>query len=64
MAAKILWYSSFVNKFIHMLLNDKKLTPMEKYMNKYMGLFTVGVPKKGKRIHGLLWGYFLQITFT
>jgi hypothetical protein len=29
-----------------------------------MGLFTVGVPKRGKRIHGLLWGYFLQITFT
>jgi hypothetical protein len=47
-----------------MLLNDKKLTPMEKYMNKYMGLFIVGVPKRGKRIHGLLWGYFLQITFT
>ncbi len=22
------------------------------------------VPKKGKRIPGLLWGYFLQITFT
>jgi hypothetical protein len=59
MAAKILWYSSFVNKFIHMLLNDKKLTPMEKYMNKYMGLFTVGVPKRGERTHGLFWGYFL-----
>jgi hypothetical protein len=34
---KVLWYSSFVNKFIqHMLLDDKKLTPMEKYMNKYI----------------------------
>ncbi len=58
--AKVLWYSSFVNKFIqHMLLDDKKLTPMEKYMNKYMGLFIVRVPKKGKRTQGLLWGYFL-----
>jgi hypothetical protein len=28
----------------------------------YEGLFIVGVPKKGKRIIGLLWGYFLQIT--
>jgi hypothetical protein len=29
-----------------------------------VGLFMVGVPKKGKRILGFLWGYFLQITFT
>jgi hypothetical protein len=42
-----------------MLLDDKKLTPMEKYMNKYMGLFIVRVPKKGKRTQGFLWGYFL-----
>jgi hypothetical protein len=34
---KVLWYSSFVNKFIqHISLDDKKLTPMEKYMNKYI----------------------------
>jgi hypothetical protein len=36
-ATKVLWYLSFVNKFIqHMLLDYKKLTPMEKYMNKYI----------------------------
>jgi hypothetical protein len=29
-----------------------------------MGLFMVGVPKKGERTIGLLWGYFLPITFT
>jgi hypothetical protein len=29
----------------------------------HVGLFTIGVPKKGKRIQGFLWGYFLQITF-
>jgi hypothetical protein len=28
-----------------------------------VGLFMVGVPKKGKKTLGLLWGYFLQITF-
>jgi hypothetical protein len=32
-------------------------------MYKFMGLFTVGVPKEGKKTQGLLWGYFLQITF-
>jgi hypothetical protein len=30
----------------------------------FMGVFTVGVPKKGKKIQGLLWNYILQITFT
>jgi hypothetical protein len=30
----------------------------------FMGLFTIGVPKKGKMTQGLLCGYFLQITFT
>jgi hypothetical protein len=39
-----------------------------KLMNNVMGprclgLFTVGVPKKGKMTPRLLWGYFLQITF-
>jgi hypothetical protein len=29
----------------------------------FMGVFTVGVPKKGKRIAKLLWGHFLQLTF-
>jgi hypothetical protein len=29
----------------------------------YEGLFIVGVPKKGRRTIGILWGYFLQITF-
>jgi hypothetical protein len=29
-----------------------------------LSLFTVGVPEKGKRFIELLWGYFLQITFT
>jgi hypothetical protein len=24
----------------------------------------IGIPRKGKRTQGLLWGYFLQITFT
>jgi hypothetical protein len=30
----------------------------------YEGLFKVGVPKQGKGTLGLLWDYFLQITFT
>jgi hypothetical protein len=29
-----------------------------------VGLFMVGVPKKGKRTLEFLWGYFLQIKFT
>jgi hypothetical protein len=29
-----------------------------------LGLFMIEVPKKGKTTQGLLWGYFLQITFT
>jgi hypothetical protein len=29
-----------------------------------LGPFTSGVPKKGKWTPRLLWGYFLQITFT
>jgi hypothetical protein len=32
--------------------------------NKLLGLFMIEVPKKGKTTQGLLWGYFLQITFT
>jgi hypothetical protein len=29
-----------------------------------VGLFIIGVPKKGKKTLGLLWGYFFQIIFT
>jgi hypothetical protein len=32
-------------------------------IKKVKGLFTIGVPKKGKRIPRLLWDYFLQIIF-
>jgi hypothetical protein len=47
----------------------KHLFNTMKLMNNVMGirclgLFMIGVPKKGKRTPRFLWGYFLQITFT
>jgi hypothetical protein len=32
--------------------------------NMHMGLFMIGLPKKGKKTQGFLCDYFLQITFT
>jgi hypothetical protein len=34
------------------------------YLDDIMGPFTIGVPKKEKRILGLLWGYILQIIYN
>jgi len=69
----LLYYYNLLRPFILFLMfrlqeKLKHLFNNLKLMNNVMGirclgLFTVGVPKKGKRTPRLLWDYFLQITF-